>query len=198
MAPVYTKTGDAGETGLFGNARVPKNNARIEAYGCVDELNAGLGYLRSLLEKKITAYDAKLQRTQEDLFIIGALLATPPHTKLALPLLKTENIQTLEKEIDVWESALKKQTHFLLPTGTQAAAFTHLCRTYCRRAERKIVTLGQKTKINKNIIPYMNRLSDWLFILARMMNATYNKKEDEWIPIKKYAPKKTKADQTKK
>ncbi len=164
---IYTKSGDAGETGLFGGGRVPKDDERVDAYGEVDELNATLGLVRGFAMP--TDMDALLHRLQDQLFTLGAVLATPAETKASshIPELKAEWTGDMERAIDGFETELPKMTHFVLPGGTQAAAALHLARTVCRRAERRTVPLLRKGKIPPSVVVYLNRLSDLLFVLAR-------------------------------
>lgn len=176
---IYTKTGDAGETGLFGGRRVAKDVARIEAYGTVDELNAFLG----LAVHTCTSHDlqARLQRVQGELFQVGADLATPldaPSDYIAR--LDAAPHRRLEAEIDEWEALLPPLTTFILPGGSETGATLHIARTICRRAERRVVSLAQAEAINDAIIIYLNRLSDWLFVLARLVNHRQNMPETPW------------------
>lgn len=165
---IYTKTGDKGETGLFGGKRVSKNHPRIWAYGEIDELNAIVGVLRSFgVPKKM---DVLLKDIQKNLFVIGG----------GLQLQKSET-EKIEKMIDEYDAKLPELRNFILPGGSKTASLLHLARTVCRRAERRVVELSQKEKISENIIPYLNRLSDLFFILARMENKRLRKKETIWL-----------------
>jgi cob(I)alamin adenosyltransferase len=179
LMKIYTKTGDAGETGLFGGGRAPKDDLRIEAYGTVDELNAFLG----LAVRHCTSADLKsrLERVQGELFQVGADLATPLDAKTDyITRLDEAPIQRLESEIDEWEAVLPALTSFILPGGSQPGAVLHIARTVCRRAERRAVALARAETINPHIIRYLNRLSDWLFVLARMVNFRQNTPETPW------------------
>jgi len=178
---IYTKTGDAGETALFGGQRVAKDALRIEAYGTVDELNACLG----LAVRHCASPDLKsrLQRVQGELFQVGADLATPLDAKTStITRLDELPAQRLEAEIDEWEALLPPLTSFILPGGSQPGAELHIARTICRRAERRVVSLARAESINEKTIIYLNRLSDWLFVLARMVNHRQNVSEAPWKP----------------
>lgn len=176
---IYTKTGDAGETGLFGGPRVRKDHARIEAFGTVDELNSQLGVVRTL--PLPDGIDALLRRVQCELFDMGAQLATP---NPAADRIGMDHVEALEREIDTLETALSPLDCFILPAGTPTAAAIHVARTVCRRAERRVVSLGgePETVIPAAAIEYLNRLGDLLFMLARHANATANTPDDPWHP----------------
>ena len=165
---IYTKTGDDGTTGLFGGARVPKASARVEAYGTVDELNAAIGVARATRPDERT--EDILAHAQVDLFTMGAELACVPgkEAKLAMLLLRAEDIARLERDIDGLEATLIALQTFILPTGSPQAAALHFARTVCRRAERRVVALGEDA--GPQTLRYLNRLSDLLFILARRAN----------------------------
>jgi cob(I)alamin adenosyltransferase len=167
---IYTRTGDAGETGLFGGARVGKDDPRVEAYGTVDELNSCLGVARALGPSAQT--DASLQQIQSDLFTLGAELATAPgkEDKLRTTLVAASDIERLEGWIDHSEAPLAPLKNFVLPGGCPAAAELHRARTVCRRAERRTLTAGRASAIRSEIVIYLNRLSDLLFVLARYEN----------------------------
>ena len=168
---IYTKTGDRGETGLFGGKRVRKDNPRIVAYGDVDELNALVGVARGLMENK--EMDAVLHKIQNDLFDIGAVLATPEKKKLegkASGFIRQEDIAYLEKTIDRLETELVPLRSFILPGGSAPAAALHVARTVCRRAEREIVRLSESEPVELDLLAYINRLSDCLFVMARWIN----------------------------
>jgi len=178
---IYTKTGDAGDTSLFGGRRVAKDQVRIEAYGTIDELNAFLG----VIVNHCTSPDIKtrLQRVQGELFQVGADLATPFDAKTSyITRLTDEPIRRLEEEIDEWNEILPALTSFILPGGSQPGAELHIARTVCRRAERRTVSLARIESINETIIAYLNRLSDWLFVLARLVNHRQNVTEAPWQP----------------
>lgn len=170
---IYTKTGDAGETGLFGGGRVPKDHLRVRAYGDVDELNAAVG-LAAALEP--AAFEVTtLQQIQRDLFTIGAQLATPDPARLAKALaprgaLGDAETRALEAVIDRHEATLPPLKSFILPGGSPKAAALHLARTVCRRAERSVVTLARESDVSPPLVTYLNRLSDLLFVLARAVN----------------------------
>lgn len=179
---IYTRTGDAGETGLFGGGRVPKDNSRVDTYGDVDELNAFLGLARSV--EPMPRIDDILGPIQHDLFAIGALLATPDREKMREQLIKArigvDRIIELERAIDAGEEELEPLKAFILPGGTQKAAALHVARTVCRRAERRIVALTRGEDIPAIVITYMNRLSDLLFVLARVANKRAGSSEATW------------------
>ncbi|WP_367388852.1 cob(I)yrinic acid a,c-diamide adenosyltransferase [Lewinella sp. LCG006] len=176
---IYTKTGDEGETGLFGGQRVYKSNDRIEAYGTLDELNAFIGLLRDHLsgeEEKLTLFTI-----QNRLFSLGAYLATPPKEgkEVRLDILE-EDVELLEKEMDRMDALLEPLRNFILPGGHPQVAYAHLCRTICRRAERQCVRLHLETPINTLAIHYLNRLSDYFFILARHLSQQLGVEEITW------------------
>lgn len=178
---LYTKTGDKGETSLFGGKRVFKNNLRIDAYGTVDELNASIGV--ALAESTSQDTEQTLRKIQNDLFILGGDLATPlTELKVNIPRTKNELIDNLEAEIDRYDSKVGALKNFILPGGTKASALLHLSRTVCRRAERKVVALSSLEQINEEIVKYLNRLSDLLFVLARFENSVNDVPDDEWYP----------------
>ncbi len=175
---IYTKTGDAGETGLFGGGRVPKDDPRVQAYGDVDELNAAIG-LATALEPM--SYDRdRLEAIQRDLFTIGAELATSDPTKLKTPRIDETRIRSLEQGIDDHETNLPPLKNFILPGGFPKAAAFHLARTTCRRAERAVVALAREQSVNPEIIKYLNRLSDLLFVLARAVNKFGGRGDTPW------------------
>ena len=175
---IYTKTGDEGETGLFGGGRVPKDDPRVRAYGEVDELNAAIG-LAAALDPWV--YDReRLEAIQRDLFTIGAELATPDPAKLKAPSLDGARVLALEAGIDGHEANLPPLKNFILPGGSPKAAAFHLARTVCRRAERTIVELARGQKVNPEIVKYLNRLSDLLFVLARAVNKFVGRGDTPW------------------
>ncbi|MSR27404.1 MAG: cob(I)yrinic acid a,c-diamide adenosyltransferase [Planctomycetaceae bacterium] len=176
---IYTKTGDAGETGLFGGPRVRKDHLRIEAFGTVDELNSHLGLVRTLPGSG--ASDEFLRRIQSDLFELGAQLASPGD---ATERITAAHVETLEEAIDRHDAVLPALSSFILPTGTPLAAAMHVARTVCRRAERRVVKLGAMpdAKIPVNAIEYLNRLGDLLFVLARHANHQERVADDPWHP----------------
>ena len=179
---IYTKTGDAGDTGLFGGGRVPKDDVRVEAYGDVDELNAVIGVV--LAHSPIPRIDDLLLSIQRDLFSIGALLATPDRAKMEQHLNKAKldaaRIADLERAIDSCDDELEPLKSFILPGGTEKAAALHFARTVCRRAERRVVTLGRETPLPDLVVIYLNRLSDLLFTLARLANKAAGSGEVAW------------------
>ncbi len=181
---IYTKTGDAGETGLFGGGRVPKDDARVAAYGDVDELNAAIGLARALDPRDFA--DTLLQTIQRDLFTIGAELATPDPDKLHKALARSgaaigpSDVAALEDAIDEQEARLAPLKNFILPGGAPKAATLHLARTVCRRAERTSVALSRHQNISPAILQYLNRLSDLLFVLARAANAQAGHSDVKW------------------
>ena len=179
---IYTRTGDEGDTGLFGGGRVGKDDPRVEAYGAVDELNAALGWARSA--ELMPRIDEVLAPIQRDLFAIGALLATPDHEKMREQLLKAriddERIAELERAIDAGEVELEPLKAFIMPGGTPKAAALHVARTVCRRAERRVVTLQRTIALPQLAVIYLNRLSDLLFVLARVANRRAGAGEVTW------------------
>ena len=179
---IYTKTGDAGTTGLFGGGRVEKDDPRVEAYGDVDELNAVLGVARAV--DPMPRVDEVLLPIQRDLFAIGALLATPDRAKMAQHLVKARiddaRIAELEQAIDAGEAELEPLTAFILPGGTPKAAALHVARTVCRRAERRVVHLQHDVELPPLAVIYLNRLSDLLFTLARVANRRAGSAEVPW------------------
>jgi len=185
---IYTKTGDKGSTALFGGTRVQKNHVRIESYGTIDELNSYIGLIR---DQKIDKHSEKvLIKIQHDLFTLGSMLATPPEKetlkngKERLNILKVEesSIAFLESEMDKMNEDLPPMTHFVLPGGHQTVSFCHIARCVCRRAERLIVGLQVEENLNPVIIKYINRLSDYLFVLARRLTKDLSVQETKWIP----------------
>lgn len=175
---IYTKTGDEGETGLFGGGRVPKDDPRVRAYGDVDELNAALGMAAAQAPDGFEA--ALLQTIQRDLFNIGAELATPDPAKLRSIPIGAAGVGALEEAIDNYEEQLPPLKNFILPGGTPKACAFHVARTVCRRAERAVVLLSRDQQVNPLIIHYLNRLSDLLFVLARAVNAKAGKPDVAW------------------
>ncbi len=179
---IYTRTGDEGETGLFGGGRVPKDHPRVSAYGDVDELNAALGVARAAAPGG--AHDALLEQVQRDLFSIGGYLATPDPARVAAALAKAElppdRIEEFERAMDAMDTELPPLRAFVLPAGTPQAAALHLARTICRRAERSVVHLSHDAEIPPLFITYLNRLSDLLFTLARLANHRAGVADDTW------------------
>jgi cob(I)alamin adenosyltransferase len=187
---VYTKTGDKGTTSLFGGTRVPKNHIRIESYGTVDELNSYIGLVRD--QEMNTHYKEILVEIQDRLFTIGAILATPAEKEVMkngeLRLKKLgiieSDIELLENEIDTMESELPPMTHFVLPGGHTTVSYCHISRCVCRRAERLAVHLSHNEPVAEIAIKYLNRLSDYLFVLARKLSHDLQAEEVQWIPRK--------------
>lgn len=177
---IYTKTGDKGGTSLFGGTRVEKDNIKIEAYGTVDELNSQLGFLISLIDG--VNFQDQLKKTQAILFDIGSYLASDGKNNDYLPKLDDAEIARLEEGIDSMTAELPQLKSFILPGGNQRIAAAHICRTVCRRAERRIVTLDNIEKQNPFIIIYMNRLSDYLFVCARYLSMLDGIDEVKWNP----------------
>ena len=178
---IYTRTGDTGSTGLFGGPRVSKDDDRIEAYGTVDELNAAIGMARSAgVDEDI---DGQLDAIQHELFSIGAELATPEPDEHDLRILNESHVATLEGWIDEHENSVEPLKHFILPAGHSAATAMHLARSICRRAERRTVTLVRRheVSISEALIVYLNRLSDLLFVLTRVVNQRAGLAEVQWV-----------------
>ncbi|WP_348800347.1 cob(I)yrinic acid a,c-diamide adenosyltransferase [Flavobacterium adhaerens] len=187
---VYTKTGDKGTTALFGGTRVPKDHIRIESYGTVDELNSYIGLVRD--QEIHNHYKEILIEIQDRLFTVGAILATPPEKEIMkngelrlknLGITETD-ITLLENEIDQMEESLPPMTHFVLPGGHQTVSYCHITRCICRRAERLAVHLSHTEPVAEIVIKYLNRLSDYLFVLARKLSIDLNAEEVKWIPRK--------------
>lgn len=181
---IYTKTGDAGATGLFGGPRVSKSDRRVEAYGEVDELNAALGVVRAQVEDP--ELDGHLARIQDELFCVGSELATPADAKArsAIPAVEPRWVERLERSIDAFEAELPPLRQFVLPGGTRTAAALHLARCVCRRAERRVVALAAEAAVAPAVLAYLNRLSDWLFVAARVANLRAGKAEIPWDPAR--------------
>ena len=188
---IYTKTGDTGTTSLYGGTRVKKYNLRIESYGTVDELNSYIGLIK---DQEISDTNKNsLLKIQNELFTLGSMLATPPEKetlkngkeRLNIPKIDESAVLFLENEIDRMDAALPQMTHFILPGGHQAVSFCHVARCVCRRAERLSVALNDQETINNDIIKYLNRLSDYLFTLARKLSNDLSVEEIKWIPEKK-------------
>ena len=179
---IYTKTGDSGDTGLFGGGRVGKDHPRVEAYGDVDELNATLGLVRAL--EPMPRIDEIIVPIQRDLFAIGALLATPDREKMRASLEKARiddsRIRELEVAIDQCESELEPLRSFIVPGGTAKAASLHVARTVCRRAERRVVALQHTEELPPIVVVFLNRVSDLLFMLARVANRRAGAGEVSW------------------
>ncbi len=188
---IYTKTGDNGTTSLFGGTRVPKHHIRIESYGTIDELNSWLGLIR---DQKIDAHSKKIViSVQEKLFTVGAILATDPEKatlksgkeRLNISKIDTADIELLEKEMDKMDAQLPQMTHFILPGGHTTVSYCHIARTICRRAERLAAHLFESEPFDERVLHYINRLSDYLFVLARKLSSDFQAEEIKWIPEKK-------------
>ena len=176
---IYTKTGDTGDTGLYGGQRISKDAKRIEAYGTIDELNACIGFAESQIQDVETS--SLLNRIQNELFNLGADLATLDEHPKAKSLRITSNLTaSLERFIDQFQGKLPPMTHFILPGGSTGGAALHLARTVCRRSERCVVSLAKTDSINPEILRYLNRLSDLLFVLARLVNHRSGAPESFW------------------
>jgi len=180
---VYTKTGDKGETSLFGGSRVSKGHLRIHAYGTVDELNSYIGLLRDLSPDE--SRNAELIRIQDRLFTLGAILATESEkAKMGLPVIIKEDIEDLEEAIDAMDQSLVPIKTFVLPGGHPTVSYCHISRCVCRRAERICVELSENNKVEGIVIQYLNRLSDYLFVLSRFLTKILKVKETPWLPEK--------------
>ncbi|TWT96356.1 cob(I)yrinic acid a,c-diamide adenosyltransferase [Neorhodopirellula pilleata] len=204
---IYTRTGDSGTTGLFGGPRVAKDDSRIEAYGTVDELNAVLGCVRAAIDDtkvddtasddnagdgqmrngekgSLSDLDAKIVRIQHELFSIGAELASPHPDEFNLRVIGKPHIDRLEAWIDESEGRLPPLKQFILPGGSAVASYVHLARAVCRRAERRVITLADavesETPISDGVIVYLNRLSDWLFVVSRDVNRLLGRPDQPW------------------
>lgn len=178
---IYTKTGDKGETSLIGGTRVPKYHLRIESYGTVDELNSYIGLI--MCQEINSHYQAILKEIQDRLFTIGSSLAADPEkSKMKIPDLLATDITLLENEMDQMNEQLPELRHFILPGGNTIVSYCHLARCVCRRAERLTVHLAEDSYVDSNITIYLNRLSDYLFVLARKLNADAKTQENVWIP----------------
>ncbi len=178
---IYTKTGDKGATSLFGGTRVAKDAHRIEAYGSVDELNSHIGLVRSLHPP--ADIDTLLETIQQDLFVLGADLATQqPKQRKSINVIESHHVEQLERAIDRLEASLTPLKQFILPGGSRLGAELHVARAVCRRAERRIVRLLRKGEIGTTPFVYINRLSDLLFVLARYANLLDGEEEVRWAP----------------
>lgn len=178
---IYTKTGDQGTTALFGGKRVSKADLRIETYGTVDELNSWIGLLRDQdVNSKRKDF---LINIQDRLFTIGSILATEPgNTKVKIPALSIEDVQSLEKSIDEMDAELPPMKSFILPGGHQSVSFCHITRTVCRRSERLVIALNSQESVEPLVIQYLNRLSDYLFVLSRKISQELNVEDTPWKP----------------
>ena len=187
---IYTKTGDKGTTALFGGTRLPKHHIRIDSYGTVDELNSYIGLIRDQdIDQK---YKDTLINIQDKLFTVGAILATDPEKatlkngkeRLNIPKINEADINFLEQEMDSMDAQLPQMTHFVLPGGHQTVSFCHIARTVCRRAERLASALNDLEPFQPETLTYLNRLSDYLFVLARKLSQDLQANEVKWIPKK--------------
>ena len=187
LMKIYTKTGDKGETALYGGTRVSKASARVESYGTIDELNSFIGFAKTeITDEKVLN---QLKKIQFDLFTVGSESATPTDkltlangkSRLSLVISETE-IEELENWMDDFEEELQPLQYFILPGGGKAATSLHICRTVCRRAERSLVFLNETEAVRPELIKYLNRLSDYLFVLARYMSKINNVSEEYWNP----------------
>lgn len=187
---VYTKTGDKGTTALFGGTRVPKYHLRIDSYGTVDELNSYIGLIRD--QEINLRYKEVLIDIQDKLFTVGAILATDPEKailkngkeRLNIPKISEGEVAQLENEIDAMEAGLPPMTHFVLPGGHTTVSYCHIARCVCRRAERLATELNDMEPTDLMVLKYLNRLSDYLFVLARKLSFDLKADEVKWIPKK--------------
>lgn len=178
---IYTKTGDKGQTSLIGGTRVPKHHIRIESYGTVDELNSWIGLLRDNAPAEETK--ALLLEIQDRLFTIGSSLASDPEkSKMKIPDLREEDIALLEQAMDKMNETLPPMRNFVLPGGHPTVSYTHIARCVCRRAERCAIALSEESYVNELVIKYLNRLSDYLFVLSRQLTVELNADEKPWKP----------------
>lgn len=185
---IYTKTGDSGTTSLFGGTRVAKHHIRIQSYGTVDELNSWIGLLRD--QDIDTHHSDFLMTVQDRLFTTGSMLATEPEKlgqpgRAKIPRLQASDVEALESEMDSLNESLPPMTHFILPGGHTTVSYCHIARTVCRRAERMTTLLGEQSEVPAVVLTYLNRLSDYLFVLARKLSAELQADEIKWIPNKK-------------
>ncbi|WP_297706320.1 cob(I)yrinic acid a,c-diamide adenosyltransferase [uncultured Eudoraea sp.] len=187
---IYTKTGDKGSTSLFGGTRVAKHHIRINGYGTVDELNSWLGLLR---DQEMDVHSREiLITTQAKLFTVGAILATDPEKaqlksgkdRLNIPLISMADVEQLENEMDIMNETMPPMTHFILPGGHTTVSYCHIARTICRRAERMVSLLHENEPVDSMVLTYLNRLSDYLFVLARKLSYDLKTDEIKWIPEK--------------
>ncbi len=179
---IYTKTGDKGQTSLIGGTRLPKQHIRIEAYGTVDELNSHLGLIRDVTDENDFNFQILLH-IQDRLFTMGSHLAADPEkNKMALPNLLDEDVTELENAIDKMNEVLPEMKHFVLPGGHVYVSYAHIARTVCRRAERAVLKLSENEKVEAIIPQYLNRLSDYIFVLSRYMSQHLQANEIKWVP----------------
>ncbi|MEM9292190.1 MAG: cob(I)yrinic acid a,c-diamide adenosyltransferase [Acidobacteriota bacterium] len=185
ITKVYTKQGDGGTTSLGGGQKVPKTNARIEAYGGVDELNATIGLVAESLrgDDRLEDLRQQLLRRQNELFDLGAQLAVLPEDRVeGFSIIGTSDIEQLEEEIDGMNESLEPLRSFILPGGGETSARLHLCRTVCRRVERDTLRLGSEEELDGTEVPYLNRLSDWFFVASRYAALRQGIEETLWVP----------------
>ncbi|TLF45786.1 cob(I)yrinic acid a,c-diamide adenosyltransferase [Maribacter aurantiacus] len=188
---IYTKTGDNGTTSLFGGTRVPKHHIRIDSYGTVDELNSWLGLIAD--QNIAKDYQTELQVIQKKLFTVGAILATEPQKatlkngkeRLNIERISKDDVLYLEMAMDKIDEVLPQMTHFILPGGHPIVSYCHIARTVCRRAERKTTILYENEPFDETVLTYLNRLSDYLFVLARKLSMDLGVEEIKWIPEKR-------------
>ncbi|MFN5181645.1 MAG: cob(I)yrinic acid a,c-diamide adenosyltransferase [Bacteroidota bacterium] len=188
---IYTKTGDAGETSLLGGTRLPKHHIRIDAYGNIDELNSFIGLIRDqfLIYKELKdcsgAYEKTLLEVQDRLFTIGSHLAADPEkNKIKLPEIDETDVQLLETEIDKMQEQLPEMKNFVLPGGHPSVSICHVARCVCRRSERSVIRLAENENVEEIIYKYLNRLSDYLFVLSRKLSSLTGAIESPWLPRK--------------
>lgn len=196
---IYTRAGDRGETGLIGGQRVPKDHPRVEAYGAVDELNAQLGVVRTLVKQP--DLQEVLDRIQHRLFDLGAELATPGPRTGSPSAIGPDEVSTLEGIIDLYQETLPPLREFILPGGTALAATLHVARAVARRAERRVVTLARTEQVAPDLLRYLNRLSDLLFVLARAANARAGRSDVVWkqkAETRQNAPRRANGAQSRK
>lgn len=177
---IYTKKGDEGLTSLIGGDRVSKNHLRIEAYGTVDELNSFIGVVKDQLNSETDRN--LLKEIQDDLFVIGSHLASASNSKMKLPVIVEDDVLKLEQAIDQMNESLEELKSFVLPGGNPISSFCHVARCVCRRAERRVVEISQTENVDPLIIKYLNRLSDFLFVLARKILKDFHGEEIKWAP----------------
>jgi cob(I)alamin adenosyltransferase len=181
---IYTKSGDQGETSLWGGGRVMKSHPRVNAYGTVDEANSMIGLAMSFLPADESVIQGRLIRIQNELFQVGSELATQNGASTSCPFVEESEIQKLEQEIDEMEATLQPLRNFILPNGSSAGSALHLARTIVRRSERDCVDLGHNEPVRQELVRYLNRLSDYLFVMARHVNQVLGQTETKWIPPK--------------
>ena len=180
---IYTKTGDLGKTSLIGGQKVSKSELKIEAYGTVDELNSFIGLLRDQEVNRNLERQQLLQDVQDNCFVIGSVLATVAgYTKFKLPDITEAHVEQLERAIDQMDEGLPELKYFVLPGGHPSVSIAHVCRTVTRRAERCIIRLSQEEEVNPIVIKYINRLSDYFFVLSRKMGQELGAPEINWMP----------------